>query len=272
MRKKCLMVLHIILASVFGLPVIATIACSFMGSSELNEMIVNRGASLHLIPLKATLSGYYELLFAGGTYLGMFWNSLYIATSVAIGNAVVGLIVGYALAKTHFRGRNKLLFIYILVMMMPYQVTLLPNFMIIKKLGIFNTVWALILPGIFSPFGVFMLTQFMRLMPNEVVDAAKMETNSALKVLAYVVAPIAFPGLVALFVMSFADAWNMVEQPLIMLRDTWRYPLSLALNDMHGNDNVIVSFSGAVLYMLPVILLFRLFEEELIQGMSVAKL
>jgi len=140
-----------------------------------------------------------------------------------------------------------------------------------KQLRLYNTNWALILPGVFAPFGVFLLTQFMRGMPDDVVEAAALETNSPIRLLFQVVGPMVYPGLVALFLLSFADAWNMVEQPLILLQDSWRYPLSLALNNMRGTDILSVAFAGSVLYMIPVVFLYRMFEEELIVGLSAAK-
>ncbi|MEF9895210.1 MAG: carbohydrate ABC transporter permease [Clostridia bacterium] len=270
MKKALRMALLIVLAAVFLSPVVITLTGSFMGQAELGQVFSGKTASLRLIPRKATLNGYCELLFAGGKYLGMFWNSVLLAAAISLGSTVVGLVVGYVLAKRKFRGRDALRFLYIVMMMMPFQVTLLPNYIMLKQMSLYNTNWALILPGVFAPFGVFLMSQFIRSMSDEMIEAATLETNSPIKVLAHIVAPMVYPGLLALFLLSFADAWNMVEQPLILLQDTWKYPLSLALNNMREGD-MSISFAGAVLYMLPVVFLYRIFEEELIEGLSVAK-
>ena len=269
MKKAVRLTCLFLLAALFVAPVVITFTSSFMGTAELAQMFERKG-SIRVIPMKITLDSYYQLLFAGTQYLGMFWNSVLMAISISMGSVVVGLIVGYVLAKGQFRGRDALRFLYIVMMLMPFQVTLLPNYIMLKQMKLFNTNWALILPGAFAPFGVFLLSQFIRGMPDEMIEAATLETNSPLRLLGHIVAPMVYPGLLAAFLLSFADAWNMVEQPLILLQDTWRYPLSLALNDMHGSD-MAIAFAGAVLYMLPVVFLYRLFEEELIQGLSVAK-
>ena len=258
------------LAALFLLPALLTTIYSFMGVEELVQIFERHTVFLRLVPTKATLNGYYELLFASGKYLSMFWNSMVIAGSLSLGNAVVALIVGCALTKCKFRGRDTLRFVYIVVMMMPFQVTLLPNYIMLKQMGLYNTNLALILPGIFAPFGVFLMSQFLRSVPDEVLEAATLETNSPIRLLTQVIAPMVYPGLLALLLLGFAEGWNMVEQPLILLEDAWRFPLSLALNDMRGG-NMGVAFAGSVLYMLPVVLLYRLFEEELIQGLSVVK-
>ena len=270
--KKCLVVLCIsAMAALFALPVLVTLTSSFMGAAELSEVYEKSTEVLiRVIPKMVTLNGYYNLLFASGTYLSMFWNSVLLAVAIAAGSVLAGLVMGYVLAKVRFRGRDKLRFAYIVVMMMPFQVTLLPNYIVLKQMGLYNTNWALILPGIFSPFGVFLLNQFIRSMPDEVVEAATLETASPLRVLSQIVAPMVYPAILALFLLSFADAWNMVEQPLILLQDRWRYPLSLALNDIRSAEPT-VAFAGSVLYMLPIVLLYWLFHEELTQGLRITK-
>ncbi|MEA4999581.1 MAG: carbohydrate ABC transporter permease [Candidatus Limiplasma sp.] len=270
MRKAFITVGLAIAAVVFLLPVFITFTSSFMGLTELTQLYEQHSVWMRLIPMKVTLNGYYELLFASGSYLSMFWNSMLVATAISVGNVFVALLVGYVLAKVPFRGRDSLRFMYIAMMMMPFQVTLLPNYIIVKQLGLYNTIWALILPGMFAPFGVFLLSQFLRGISDEMVEAAVLETNSPIQILVQVVAPMVYPGLLALFLLSFSEAWNMVEQPLILLQDSWRYPLSLVLNNVQG-ANLAVAFAGSVLYMLPVVLLYRMFEEELFQGLSVAK-
>lgn len=269
MKKVLRMVFLITMALLFAFPILVTILNSFMSPAELDEVFAS-GGSLRLIPRMFTLDAYADLLFSGGVYLRMFWNSLLIALAIAVGSTVIGLIVGYVLAKCRFHGKDLLRYLYIVIMMMPFQVTLLPNYIMIRNLGLYNTTWALIVPGIFAPLSVFLISQFLRGMPQEEIEAATLETSSPLRVLIHVVAPRVYPGLLAGFLLAFAEAWNMVEQPLILLRDSSLYPLSLALNAMKSSS-LSVSFAGSVLYMLPIFLLYRLFEEELIQGLGSAK-
>lgn len=266
MKKAMLTAGMLALAALFLFPVLLTLVSSFMGADELNA-IYNDGAQLRLIPEWVTLDAYYALIFANGKYLLMFWRSLLIALMTCLGSAVVSLVVGYLLGRTSFRGSRALHFLYTFIMMMPFQVTLLPNYIMIRRMGLFDTYWALILPGIFAPLGVFLVSQFMRDLPKEVIEAASLETNSIFRMAAHMIVPMSLPALAAQFLLTFAEMWNMVEQPLIMLQDTRKYPLSMALNSV-TNDHILVVFAGAVLFMLPVMLLCRAFEDTLVQGIG----
>jgi len=266
MKKAMLTAGMIALAALFLFPVLLTWVSSFMGANELNA-IYNKGESLRLIPEWVTLDSYYELIFANSKYLMMFWRSLLIALATSLGSAVVSLVVGYLLGRIPFRGSRALHFLYTFIMMMPFQVTLLPNYIMIRRMGLFDTYWALILPGIFAPLGVFLVSQFMRDLPKEAIEAASLETNSILRMAAHIIIPMSLPVLTAQFLLAFAEAWNMVEQPLIMLQDTQKYPLSMALNSVSG-AHILVVFAGAVLFILPVMLLCRAFEDTLVQGIG----
>lgn len=267
MKRRFVAAVLALLAAVYLMPVALTVANSFMGQRELSELYVGSFPRLRLIPRQATLDGYFELLFAGGKYLQMFWQSAAIAGGISAGGILVSLFVGFALAQVPMRGKGVLRFTYTLMMMMPFQVTLLPNYIMIRQMGLFNTQWALILPGIFAPLGAFLVSQFMGSMPGEVLEAASLETNSVLLTTLYLIAPLSRPALTAQFLLSFAEAWNMVEQPLVLLEDSWKYPLSLALNGV-SNEQTLVVFSGAVLYLLPIVFLYKTFEEALLLGIS----
>lgn len=253
------------LALIYLMPVALTFISSFMGEKELIELYSGNSARLRWIPNQATLDGYFELLFANGKYLQMFWRSAAIACFISAGGTVVSTFAGFLLAKVPMRGNRTLRFLYAFMMMMPFQVTLLPNYMIIRQMGLYNTQWALILPGIFAPLSVFLVSQFMRNLPDEILEASALETNSILQTALYIVVPLSRPALIAQFLLSFAEAWNMVEQPLVMLEDEWKYPLSLALNSV-SSTQILVVFAGAALYLTPVIFLYRVFEDALLQG------
>ena len=226
------------MALAFALPMVIMLCASFMGDAELSA-VFGSGA-LRLIPYEATLSGYFNLLFASQTYISTFWNSLLIALAITLSQTLFALVAAFTLAKFRFRGKRLVLYLYVIMMMMPFQVTLLPNYLMARWMNLYNTWWTLLLPGAFTPFSVFLLYQFIRKsLPDEVVEAA---------------------------VLAFADGWNMVEQPMILLRDEWRYPLSLVVSN--HSDSLSVSFAGAVLYVLPMVLVYFAVEDELIQGVS----
>ena len=260
-----------ILALVFLLPLVATVCGSFMTQPELNHAFA-AGELPHLLPRRFSLGGYKELLFSDGSYLRMFWNSLLIASVAALGNACAGLLVGYGLAKVRFPCRTVLRFLYIVVMMMPFQVTLLPNYMVLRRLGLLDTLWALMLPGIFAPLGVFLMTQFLRSMPMEEIKAARLDNATLPRFLVRIVLPRAWPGLAACLLLSFAETWNMVEQPLVLLTTRSLYPLSMAFSASGSDVCTPVMLAGAVLYMLPALFLYLIFEEELISGIGSASM
>jgi multiple sugar transport system permease protein len=152
-------------------------------------------------------------------------------------------------------------------MMMPFQVTLLPNYIQARFLGIYDTYWAIILPGVFAPFGVFLLRQFMRYIPDEFIEAVSLESQSVADILRIAIIPALKPGIIALAVLSFAESWNMVEQPLVLMEDSLRYPLSIALNSIIERSTN-VAFAGSVIFMIPIVILYCYFDEHIFKGIG----
>ena len=256
MRKGLRLAVLGLLALIFVFPILMTVTNSFMTAQELDEVYSGNGG-LRLIPKRISLEGYEQLLISNASYLRMFWNSVMLALSIAGGSMIVSLLVAFALAKCRMPGARSLRFVYIVLMMMPFQVTLLPNYLVMRTLGLYDTLWALILPGVFAPFGVFLLCQFLRDMPEEEIEAASLETSSAVRTLTWVVAPRIYPALLAMLLLSFAEAWNMVEQPLILLPTPEKRPLSLAFNDIL-KTNTDYLYAGSALYALPIVAVYFL--------------
>lgn len=258
-------------AMTFLFPVAMTMAASLMTGSEVTSLFSEQRVALRFLPIRASLSQYVHLLLETSEFLGSFWNSVLLAGGITLGAIAISLITAYFFAKARFPGRDALFFIYIIVMIMPFQVTLLPNYMFAKWTGLYNTRWALILPAWFSPQGTFLLKQFIMSLPDEIMEAAVLETNSVIAILTRIVAPAIWPGIMALMLITFAESWNMVEQPLILLESTSKYPLSLILGSLQGDDLTIV-FAGSVLYMVPVVILYTAFHEQLAEGLSKVRL
>lgn len=267
-RKLALVIIGIAVVAFF-FPLVFVICASFMDESELNY-VFNRAVIVRLAPLRPTLKGYFNALIATPEYLEKYWISLLIAGSVTATQAVFAIVAGFAFRIGRFKGRNVLYFLYVAIMLMPFQVTLLPNYLVIKEMNLYNTLWALILPGVFAPFGTFLMTQFLKTMPEDIIEAGMLETSSIWKILVYIVVPNVYPGWIATMIITYAEYWNLIEQPSILLRDEWLYPLSLALGSQ-SMGNLSLLFSGSVLYMLPMILIYHIFEEELIKGLESAK-
>jgi multiple sugar transport system permease protein len=226
-------------------------------------------ASIKLIPDVVTLRQYYEILVKKPQYLLMFWNSVKIVVPVILGQLVAASTAAYAFAKLKFRGKNIILSIYIIVMMMPFQVTLVPNYLVADKLGLIGEYSSIILPGIFSAFGVFLLKQHMEEIPNSYIEAARVDGGSQWDIFTLIIIPMSKTGLWALVILLFIDYWNMVEQPLIFLKEAIKMPLSIFLSNINDGERG-VAFASSTLYMLPMVLIFLYGENYLIEGIQLS--
>ncbi|SHE14087.1 Maltose transport system permease protein malG [Chlamydia abortus] len=183
--------------------------------------------NLKLIPDWLSFEQYGNVLLDTPTYLFMLWNSVAMVVAIIAGQTVVSALAAYAFAKLRFKGREGWFRVYLVTMLMPFQVTLVPNYIIADKLGLLNMASAIILPGIFAAFGVFMLRQFMLSIPYALVEAAQLDGAGHYRIFYRIMLPLMKPGIAALIVLLFVDYWNMVEQPLIFLEDAFKQPLSL---------------------------------------------
>jgi len=281
-RKLALTVMMGGLASAMLFPIVVTFSNSFMTEAEIDYnynligKMVNIAAgekdgfiNLKLIPDWITLGQYAEVLVHKPMFLHMFWNSVFMVVPIIALQVLVASLAAYTFAKLRFWGRDKLFVVYLMTMLMPFQVTLVPNYIIADKLGLMNTTSAIILPGIFSAFGVFMLRQFMIHIPYTYVEAAKIDGAGHLTIFYQIIVPLVKPGVAALIVLLFVDNWNMVEQPLVFLEDTFKQPLSLYLSRISEGARG-VAFAASVLYMTPMVLLFLYAESYFIEGIQLS--
>ncbi|WP_083545147.1 carbohydrate ABC transporter permease [Paenibacillus sp. NAIST15-1] len=263
-------------------PIVVTFSNSLMTEEEINlnynligKMVktsageVSSFINLKLIPDWVSFHQYMEVLIVKPVFLQMFWNSVFLVVPIIVGQVIVASLAAYALSKMRFRGRDKLFFVYLITMLMPFQVTLVPNYIIADELGILNTESAIILPGIFSAFGVFMLRQFMLHIPQTYIEAAQMDGAGHGKIFCKIIVPLIQPGIAALIVLLFVDNWNMVEQPLIFLEDSFKQPLSLYLSRIQEGARG-VAFAASVIYMAPMVLLFLYAESSFVEGIQLS--
>ncbi|MCD7959916.1 MAG: carbohydrate ABC transporter permease [Ruminococcus sp.] len=159
--------------------------------------------------------------------------------------------------------------VYVILMLMPYQVTLVPNYIVSEAIGIDGTRWSIILPGIFSTFPVYLFTKIMKRIPKTYFEAAKLDGAGEFQIFRYIAVPLCRNVVVSVLLLVFIDCWNMVEQPLLMLDDSQKQPLSVFLSQINSSD-LGVAFAAAVIYMIPSLLLFLYGEEDLVQGMAYA--
>lgn len=264
MKAKRFSRLRLVFLCFFGLFVVVPILFTLVNS-------FSTGTAYGLLPQQWSLAGWYEVLIRRPHYLVKFWNSLILSVAIAAGQALVASLAGYAFSKFRFPGREPLFFIVIIVMMMPYQVTLVSNYFVIRGLGLMGSWAALIIPAVFSPFGVFLLRQVFDTCPDELLDAARIDGAGDLTILFRILLPRSRAGVVSLVILTFVDAWNMVEQPLVYLDNSYDYPLSVFLSQMSGQDVGVLCVCG-ILAALPVLLLFLYYDQDLADGISLSQI
>jgi multiple sugar transport system permease protein len=282
-KKTGITVILSMLGLFFIAPLVLTVTNSFMSQSEiyLNYSMIGSGAvtaasngeavfaNLKLIPDMITLKQYYTVLVKRLQFLYMFWNSVIIVIPIVFGQLLVASMAAYAFAKINFRGREKLFYIYIVVMLMPFQVTLVPNYLIADKLGLTGSILSIVLPGIFSTFGVFLLRQFMTYIPDAYAEAARVEGAGHLIIFSQIALPMTRTGIAALMILVFIDNWNMVEQPLIFLQDISKQPLSIFLANISAGE-LGIAFAASFIYMVPMLLVFLYGEDFLVEGIQIS--
>ena len=268
-----------LLAIVMLVPVIVTFLYSFCSPDEIEAFMKTRGnydttmwMEIKLSPKVFSLSQYYEILVLDMSILRMFVNSAVYAVMILLGQAVVVPMMAYALSRFRFKGREVIFFGIIMLMLLPFQVTMVPNVLTLRTIGLLNTVWAVIIPMWFSPFYIFLIRQFMLGLPNELLEAAQMDGAGTLRCYAYVVIPVCRPVLGAAVALSFADCWNLVEQPMTYLSQRMDlYPLSVEFNRLAGSNAKIV-FAGAALYILPALFIYLYFLNDILSGVQLTEL
>lgn len=270
-KAKCIDIIVYAVLILFGaaalFPVIFIAASSLMDESEVIRSYVVGDMDFHIIPRSFSMNGYREVFLYTPSYLMKFWKSMLLSTVILAGQLVISCLGGYGFAKFNFKGKNVIFFFVIILMMMPLQVTLVPNYIVFERLGLIGSYASVILPGIFSTFGVFLLTQFFSSIPNSIIEAAKLDGANQIQILCRIIVPYAKSGVASLCILNFIDTWNMVEQPLIFLKDSTKYPLSVFLANV-SRENLSISFVCGILAILPVFLLFLYLKDSLISGIE----
>lgn len=285
-RRRKKLIINIIItifagaaAIMFLMPTVLTIANSFMTSAEIsanygamlnnmtadNKVFISENVNLKFIPDSVTFSQYKSVLLKSPDYLLKFWNSVILTVPITLFQVLLAILTSYGFSRYPNKFKSIIFFAYIILMIMPYQVTLVPNFLVADKTGLLNTRWSIILPGIFSPFSVFLLTKVMRRIPISYIEAAKLDGASELQILSKIYIPLCKGAIVSITMLVFIDYWNMVEQPLVLLKDTDMHPLSVFLSQINTGD-IGLAFAVGTVYMIPTMLMFLYGEDHLIEG------
>jgi len=274
----------IILSLLYVAPLLLIATNSLMSQGEINRNYSteydlfdyeNKGqvhyVEYNLIPENITFDQYNTLFFKTPVYLDLFLNAIKLTLPIVLLQIVIGTFAAYGFTAWKSRFKEPLFYAYIIVMVLPYQATLVSNYITADNLGILNTHLSVILPWGFSPIAVFIMRQSMRSVPYNVYEAAQIDGAKHFRRFIHIALPLSKTGITALAVLSFADAWGMVEQPMVFLQDASMQPLSVMLYRI-GQGNRGLVFAASVFYMLPVIWVLLCGWEHLERGINLSAL
>ncbi|MBU3144354.1 carbohydrate ABC transporter permease [Clostridium sp. CF012] len=224
-----------------------------------------------IIPSKLKWSNYSEVI-ATLPFMQFYWNTIISTIAKTVGQVMLCSMAAYAFARIEFPGKNFIFIIVLSVLMVPGQIFLLPQYLIMQKLGLLNSISALIIPGLFSAFGTFLLRQFFMSLPKELEEAAMLDGCNHFQIYWKIMMPLAKPGLTALAIFTALWSWNDLMWPLIVNTSPDKMPLSAGLASLQGlhTTNYPVLMAGSVLAIWPMIVLFIIFQKAFIQGIAMS--
>ena len=254
----------------------------FMGMGALtpeDELLATIGPALQsesrepavwcLLPSWPTLQPLVQLLLDTPTFFAMFWNACKLAFPQVAGQLVVAAPAAWAFSKLEFPGRRVLYGAYLVLMVLPFQITMVPNYLVLDRLGLMDTPWAVILPGVFSAFPVFIIKKGFDAVPQSLLEAAALDGAGPLRCFVSVGLPLGLPAVLSAATLGFIEAWNAIEQPMLFLKDKANWPLSLYLSKITAGD-LGLAMVASLMMLAPPLLLFLAGRKYLEQGIGLA--
>ena len=261
-RSSLVMLALIIGAVLTATPLLWMVSASFMPTGEATTY------PPRLLPSHITVEHYRDL-FNRLNFGRVFLNSTIIALGTTVISLLLNSMAGYAFAKLRFRGRDRLFAFLIGALAIPLQVGMLPLFLFLKSIGLVNSYWGVMLPSLATIFGIFLMRQFMIGIPDEVLEAARMDGASEVKIYFRIILPLSIPVIVTLAIFQFMSIWNDFMWPLIVLTDNSKYTLPVAIANLVGEhvQDAELMMAGSVITILPVLLLFLFLQRYYIAGL-----
>lgn len=255
-------------------PVIFVFMGSFMGSSEVEGYLApiltqsDSYVSWHFFPSIPTLRFYIEILLDTPEFFVMFWNSVKTAVAVVMGQLLIGIPAAWVFAQYEFKCKKVLFHFYVLLLVIPFIVLMLPEYYVLDRMNLLDSLWSVILPGIFSTMPVIIVYPYFKKISKILLESARLEGCNEFQIFFYVGIPLAKPAIITTSLLNFVEYWSILEQPLVFIKDKskWNLPLFLSTIKL---DNAGVAFVSAVISLIPAILFFWLFHEDLERGMIV---
>ena len=273
MKRSILKFIVIILAFFMVFPIIFIIVGSFMSPDELKDYLAPiLGNKLNfvnwpLLPQYPTLKSLVKLLLDSPDFFVMFWNSVFLVLVVLLGQALISTPAAWAFSQYNFSCKKILFTLYIAVMLMPFQVTMLSSYLVLDKFSMINTRLSLIVPGIFSTFPVFIMYRFFKNIPKSILESARIDGASEFKIFLKIGIPLGFPGIMSSMVLEFIEYWNLIEQPITFIKDQNKWPLSLYLPNV-SLENVDMVFIASLVTLVTSLIVFFAGQKYLKEGIS----
>lgn len=255
------------------LPLLFLLAASFMPEDELLSRYLNvlelgkAPVKPAVIPSYPSLKPYSDLLLRSPGFFVMFWNSCLQVFAVLAGQLLVGMPAAWGFARFRFRGRKQLFLLYLILMIMPFQVTMAPSYLVLDELRLLDTHLAVILPGIFAAFPVFVMEKFFESIPKAFLEAVYVDGGSEWTAFLKVGLPMGLPGIMTAMLLGFFEYWNALEPPLTFIKNKELWPLSLYLPNVTA-DNASLAFAAGFVALLPPVLLYLNGQTYLEQGIT----
>ena len=274
MKKKIVFIILVAISIFMCFPVIFLLAGSFMSVDELTAYLgpilseKTKGyVTWGLLPSYPTIRAYVELLFDTPEFFVMFWNSVKIVFFSVGGQLIFGIPAAWGFSRYNFKFKRFLFTIYIVLMLMPFQVTMLSSYLVLDKLHLLNTHGSLILPAIFSTFSVFIMYRFFCNIPESIIESARIDGASEIKIFMKIGITLGMPGIMSAVVLQFLEYWNLIEQPLTFLKDKALWPLSIYLPNI-TLENADIAFTASAVTLIAAIIVFFAGQSYLEQGIA----
>lgn len=270
--KKGITVLLLFLPTILVcMPVILLVTGSVMGNGELRQYLAPvfsdsyQYISWKLVPDYPTFESYGKLLFMTPQFFVLFWNSMKMVTCILAGQLLVGVPAAWAFAVYQVKGSRALFALYVVLMLLPFQVTMLSSYLVLNRLGMLDTQYAVILPAVFSTFPVFLTYGGFRCIPMQLFEAARIDGAGEWRIFWKIGLPLGKSGLLSAMVLGFLEYWNMMEQPMAFLEDKSLWPLSLYLPEITWAQ-AGYAFTASIITLIPAVFVFVWGQDYLEQG------
>jgi len=271
-RKKLAKILLTIFMAILSLVMILPFAWMLSASFKPDNEVF--GFPIRWIPKTITFDNYKRVWASDVPFTTFFLNSLKVTLTALVGEVFTSALAGYSFSKIRFRGRNIAFLLYVSTLIFPSQMMLIPRFVLFRQFGIYNTHWALILPGMFTAFGTFMLKQFFDTIPDDMIESARIDGANHFVIFSRIVVPISTAAISALIIFQFVGLWNEYEPALVYLRDKALATIPLGLNYFQDENSTSYAaiMAASVCSLIPIFTVFLVFQKQFVQGIATSGL